>query len=263
MTGTHELHALAGLIQELERLLAGVRTLEARVGRTPAPGSPELSVRLAGAAQHLEAARAALAGAPIEAAEGAPLSGSGKTVPIHDLLSFLATTRKSGILRVKADREEFLLQLQEGAVVYAKGDAPPPGEGLSDLLAARGVASPELLGRLPERAGDDPAHEEWVDRSLLGTSWIGREALASALQQQTRLSFFRLCSAHDTRFRFHEGAEIRNIVPFRHSAMELLLEYSRAVDEGRGPLPAPVAQVRAAEAPESGIRRAPGSRSRP
>jgi hypothetical protein len=74
-----------------------------------------------------------------------------------------------------------------------------------------------------------------VDRSLLGTSWIGRDALGFALQQQTRLSFFRLCSARDTHFRFHEGAEIQNIVPVRHSAMELLLEHSRAVDEGREP----------------------------
>jgi hypothetical protein len=242
INGMHALHALAGLIQELERLAAAVRELEVRIAAAPAPGAEELLARLAGAAEHFEAARTALAGGPSAEADGAPLSGSSRTVPIQDLLSFLATTRKSGILRVEAEQEGFLLQLQEGAVVYAKGDAPPPGEGLSDLLAARGVPSPELLGQLPERAGGG-SDSAWVDRSLLGTSWIGRDALAGALQQQTRLSFFRLCSARDTHFRFHEGAEIQNIVPVRHSAMELLLEHSRAVDEGRGPLVAHAAPV--------------------
>jgi hypothetical protein len=235
MIGMHELHALAGLIQELERLAASVRGLESRLAGSRSPGTDELRARLAGASQHFEAARAALAGGPDATQvtpEGLPLSGSSRTVPIQDLLSFLATTQRSGILQVESEHEGFLLQLQSGAVVYAKGDAPPPGESLRDLLASRGVPSPELLGQLPERAASGSA---WVDRSLLGTSWIGRDALSFALQQQTRLSFFRLCSARDTHFRFHEGAEIQNLVPVRHSAMELLLEYSRAVDEGREP----------------------------
>jgi uncharacterized protein DUF4388 len=217
------------LSQELEHLAAVLSSLELRLAGSLEPETGELLTRLAGAGQHLRGALHALAGG---AAEPPPslaehLQGSSRSVPIQDLLCFLATAKKSGVLRVEAEHERFLLQLQDGAVVYATGDAPPPGEALSELLAARGVLSTELLGRLPDRAADGA----WVDRNLLGTSWIARESLAGAIQQQTRLSFFRLCAARDTRFRFYEGAEIQNVVPVRQSAMELLLEYSRALDE--------------------------------
>src|SRR5262249_51351150 len=160
---------------------------------------------LSSAGRHLGAACRALAGVPeVEPSPAAEhLQGSSRSVPIQDLLCFLATTKKSGVLRVEAEHERFLLQLREGAVVYATGTAPPAGEGLKDLLAARGVLSTEFLGCLPAAA-----HDAWLDRNLLGTSWISRESLAGAIQQQTRLSFFRLCSAGHARFRFFEGAEI-------------------------------------------------------
>jgi hypothetical protein len=167
-------------------------------------------------------------------------------VPIQDLLCFLSTGQKSGVLRVESERELYLLQLSQGAVVYAAGDAPPAGEGLGDLLAAQGVKATEILAHLPEGApGGD-----WVDRNLVGTSWISREALGAAIQQQTRLSFFRLCAARDTRFRFYEGAEIQNVVPVKQSAMELLLEYSRALDEGERPPPVEAPARSRAPAPE-------------
>lgn len=223
-----ELHPFSGLTQELERLRTALAAVELRVAGSLEREAAELLARLSDAAQHLLAARWALAGVTEPAPErGEHLGGSSHAVPIQDLLCFLATAKKSGVLRVEAEHERFLLQMQLGAVVYAGGDAPPPGEGLSELLTARGVLSAELLGRLPERE----AQEGWVDRNLVGTSWIARESLAGAIQQQTRLAFFRLCAARDTRFCFYEGAEIQNVLPVKQSAMELLLEYSRALDE--------------------------------
>jgi uncharacterized protein DUF4388 len=223
---------LAGLAQELARLVSSLSALEVRMAGSLEPEVGEQLARLSSAGQHLAAAQSALAGVaaprPAPAQDGEHLQGSSRAVPIQDLLCFLATAKKNGVLRVETDDERYLLQLDQGAVVYATGDRPPTGEGLSELLAERGVLSAELLGRLPECT---PAGT-WIDRNLLGTSWISRDSLESALQQQTRLAFFRLCSAHDTRFRFYEGSEIQNVVPVRQSAMELLLEYSRALDEG-------------------------------
>ena len=262
MNGTPELHPLSGLTHELERLSTALSALEVRLAGSLEPEANELLKRLTSAAQHLLAARWSLAGA---GQSGAPaqaehLQGSSKAVPIQDLLCFLATAKKSGVLRVEAEKERFLLQLQEGAVVYAAGDAPPPGEALSELLAARGVLSAELLGRLPERAADGA----WVERNLVGTSWISRDSLAGAIQQQTRLSFFRLCAARHTRFRFYEGAEIQNVVPVRQSAMELLLEYSRALDESderqaarARPTERPAAERNSAERPVESLSAAP------
>jgi len=243
MKGPREQQPLGRLTQELQRLAAQVSALEMRLAGSLDPRAGEILSRLCGASRHLLAAQGALAG--VETPENQPqadhLQGSSRSVPIQDLLCFLATAKKSGVLRVESAGERFLLQLTQGAVVYAAGDAPPPGEGLGDLLAAQGVASAEVLAQLPERGPGGG----WVDRNLVGTSWISRDSLAGAIQSQTRLSFFRLCAAADTSFRFYEGAEIENVVPVRQSAMELLLEYSRALDEhgpGAPRVPPPAAR---------------------
>ena len=231
MKELRETGLVAALSEELERLSGVVSDAERRLAGSLSAGSSELLRRLGTARQNLQAAREALLGD--DRIEPAPseehLRGSSRAVPIQDLLCFLATAKKSGVLRVEAVGERFLLQLDHGAVVYATGDAPPAGQGLQELLQARGERTAGLLGSLPERI----APGTWFDRNLVGTSWISRDALAAAIQQQTRLSFFRLCGASDTRFRFYEGAEIENVVPIKHSAMELLLEYSRVQDEKR------------------------------
>ena len=234
MGATREEHPLGKLTRELERLASAVTGLEMRLASSLDPAASQILARLSGASRHLGCAQAALAGVEPSgaAAQSEHLQGSSRAVPIQDLLCFLSTGKKSGVLRVQAERELFLLQLSQGAVVYAAGDAPPPGEDLSALLAAQGVRSTELLGNLPEGA----AAGECVDRNLVGTSWISQDSLAGAIQQQTRLAFFRLCAAHDARFRFFAGATIQNVVPVKQSAMELLLEYSRVLDErGRAP----------------------------
>lgn len=247
MRGNPERQPFEGLPQELARLVAAVSGLEVRLAGDLEPETGERLERLALAGRYLAAAQAALAGVPV--ADRAPqadhLQGSSRAVPIQDLLCFLSTTQKSGILRIEAESERFLLQLDQGSIVYATGDAPPSGEGLSELLTQRGVHSAELLGRLPE--GAQPG--TWVDRNLVGTSWIARDSLLSAIQEQTRLAFFRLCSAHHTRFRFYEGAQIQNVVPIKQSAVELLLEYSRAQDEGLEARERPLLCVREAPAP--------------
>lgn len=230
MRGNAVQRPLGGVPQELARLVAAVSALEVRLAGSLEADSNELLARLAATARHLASAQAALAGVSTmeRGAEAEHLQGSSRAVPIQDLLCFLSTTQKSGVLRVEADEERFLLQLDQGAVVYTTGDAPPTGESLRELLARRGVHSTELLGSLPERAPSGA----WTDPNLLGTSWISRDSLASAIHEQTRLSFFRLCAARHARFRFFEGAEIQNVLPIKQSAMELLLEYSRVHDEG-------------------------------
>ena len=229
MSASRESLLLVGLSEELERLSGVLADSELRLAGSLEAGTSELLRRLSAAGRSVQAARDALLGA--QRIQPAPqeehLRGSSRAVPIQDLLCFLATTKKTGVLRIEAAGERFLLQLDHGAVVYATGDAPPAGEGLAELLAARGVTSAELIGRLPERIADGT----WFDQTLVGTSWISRDSLVSAITQQTRLSFFRLCSAVHTRFRFYEGAEIQNVLPVKQSAMELLLEYSRTQDE--------------------------------
>jgi len=223
-----ELHPLFALVRELEFFAQHLRQFEAQWAGRMDPVAGEVLSRLASAQRALVGVRGALAG--VESCDndgGECLQGSSRTVPIQDLLCFLATTKKSGVLRVEAERERFLLQLEQGAVVYASGNQPPHGAGLAELLAVEGVGSAELTGRLRVAAGGSP----WQDPNLVGTSWIARDALERAIQEQTRRAFFRLCAASRTRFRFYEGAEIQNVVPVRQRTVELLLEYSRQLDE--------------------------------
>jgi len=231
MKELRETGLVAALSEELERLSGVVADHERRLAGSLSAGAGELLRRLSAARQNLQSAREVLLGD--DRIEPAPteehLRGSSRAVSIQDLLCFLSTAKKSGVLRVEALGERYLMQLDHGAVVYATGDAPPAGQGLQDLLAARGERRSELLESLPERI----AAGTWFDRNLVGTSWISRDALAAAIQQQTRLAFFRLCAAGETRFRFYEGAEIENVLPVKHSAMELLLEFSRVQDERR------------------------------
>src|SRR5215510_11703605 len=150
MRGAREPRPLGRLTQELDRLASAVSALEVRLAGSLDPRASEILSRLSGASRHLRSAQGALAG--VEAPEAAPqaehLQGSSRSVPIQDLLCFLSTGKKSGVLRVESEKELFLLQLSQGAVVYATGDAPPPGEGLKDLLAAQGVVSTEILAHL-------------------------------------------------------------------------------------------------------------------
>lgn len=235
MQAKPELHPLFALVRELETFAQHLRQFEAQWAGRMDPVAGEVLARLASAQRALAAVRGSLAGVESSETEGGDcLQGSSRAVPIQDLLCFLATTKKSGVLRVEAEKERFLLQLEQGAVVYASGNHPPQGAGLAELLAAEGVGSAELTGRIAQPGGGNP----WQDPNLIGTSWIARDALERAIQEQTRLAFFRLCAASRTRFRFYEGAEIQNVVPVRQRTVELLLEYSRRVDEtSAGPRP--------------------------
>jgi len=226
MTRSEEHLPLGVLADEVMRIRQALTSLETSLLVTASAGGRLLS-RLLSAAAHLDAAAQALRGAENEAERPSDLSGSSRSVPIQDLLSFLSTTKKSGLLRVAAPGERFLLQLEEGAVVYAFGDAPPSGEELGELLIGQGTLTQEQLELLPEHR----AQSAWLDPALLETGWISRESLGSALASQTKSSFFRLCSVDDARYTFYEGARVQNLVEVRHNAVELLLEFSRVSDE--------------------------------
>jgi hypothetical protein len=155
------------------------------------------------------------------------LQGSTRAVPIQDLLSFLANSRKSGLLRIHAAGEKFLVQLGEGAIVYAYGDDPPEGEGLGEILLQQGAIQPEQQARFGARS----QQSEQLDPVLLQEHWLSQEALVAARARQARLAIFRLCAAESVRYWFYEGARIQNAVQVRLNAMELLLEYTSTHDE--------------------------------
>jgi hypothetical protein len=208
------------------------RDLRALRVREPASDG---GVRLQRALDLVDAALASLNEERVSSAAGADLSGSARSVPVQDLLAFLATARKTGIVRVETPAERFLVQLDEGAVVYAYGDRPPEGDGPADALVERGWISRESSQALPGAA----AQSAWLDPRLLESAHLPRAALHAALAHQTRCAFYRLCAAEEGRYGFFDGARVQNVVRVHHSAVELLLEYHRARDEALRPREAP------------------------
>ena len=68
------------------------------------------------------------------------LKGKSQAVAIPEILGFVSSLRKNGVLRINSRDECFLIQLEQGKVVYAQGDNPPQGQ---------------LLGEIVGRSGDD------------------------------------------------------------------------------------------------------------
>ena len=214
------------IADELTSVVRALRELRARAATS------DVGVRLQLSIERIEAALFALHEQRLIGADGADLTGMARSVPVQDLFSFLATTRKTGIVRVETPSERFLVQLDDGAVVYAYGDRAPKGDGPADALLERGWVSGDALLALPDTA----AQSAWLDPRLLETAHLSRTALQAALAHQTRCAFFRLCAVEDARYGFFAGARVQNVVRVHHSAVELLLEYHRLCDEaGRVP----------------------------
>lgn len=225
MEATDGSPTIGRITADLALLARDLRQLRARAPSTDG------GVRMQRALELVDAALASLNEERVSSAAGADLSGSARSVPVQDLLSFLATARKTGIVRVETQAERFLVQLDEGAVVYAYGDRSPEGDGPADALVERGWISRETSRTLPG-AG---AQSAWLDPRFLETAHLPRAALQAALAHQTRCAFFRLCAVEEGRYGFFDGARVQNVVRVHHRTVELLLEYHRTRDEALRP----------------------------
>ena len=199
--------------------------------------------RLEWAASHLRAAireldgeaegeSAANAGAaPCDGARASlmeGLRGHTQAISIPEVLGFVASLRKSGILRVKTPDEAFLIQLDQGEVIHAVGDNPPSGELLGEILIARGQLT--ILG-LEEVLAAGVGEAAMLGTALVRSGKVSAEHLRSALEHQVQSIFHRVFDADDSVFQFDEGAALRVPAEIRLNVTSLLLESARSSDE--------------------------------
>jgi len=156
------------------------------------------------------------------------LRGHTRAITIPEVLGFVASLRKSGVLRINSPEEAFMIQLDQGAVVYAVGDNPPRGALLGEILVAEGALTQEALD---EFTGEDSSEPIILGRNLIERGLVSEEAMRIALSYQVQLLFHRVFEAEDSVFQFDEGKELRNPGDIRLDVTSLLLESARSQDE--------------------------------
>ena len=224
----------------LEGIHGALRSLARHLSR--ADGNAAVRSQLEWAASHLNLAIRELSGEgpgsdELEDAQSAPpidggmmdgLRGTTRSITLSEILGFIATLRKTGVLRVSTDAESFLVQLEDGHVVYAQADAPPPGQRLGEILVARGsLTQAELDQALHEHSGA----EDVLGRRLLNEGLLSQADLKLALAFQIQCIFHRLFEATGALFQFDEGVTAIRTDDVRLNVTSLLLESARSSDE--------------------------------
>lgn len=159
------------------------------------------------------------------------LRGHTQSITIPELLGFIASLRKSGTLVVHGSDENFLIELKDGAVVYAQGDNAPAGLLLGEILVAQGALDSE---RLLEYLDGHPERMGVLGNSLLEAGLITEESLRIALSFQVQHLFHRLFVQEDAWFQFEEGVHRIDSEDIRLNVQKLLLESARIRDEAPG-----------------------------
>lgn len=157
----------------------------------------------------------------------AGLRGSTRTLRIPDLLGMLSSQRKTGTLTVHGGKEQFVLELLQGAVVHLVSNRPRPEQRLGTILVARNrISAARLEGFLAEHPLQGP-----IGAALTRENLVSEEDLRDALTTQVREIFRRLFELTEACFSFVDGKvsdlELRVCV----NTMQLLLDSARQRDE--------------------------------
>lgn len=236
-----------GSVQSLASQLSGTRWALLSVAKAMQPLEHDVKAsiirsQLEWAASHLFAAVKELNGDAVldhhaRALETEPdeadspmegLKGHTQAVTIPEILGFVSSMRKSGALTINALDESFLVQLEDGSVVYAQGDAPPPGQLLGDILVDQGAIKRDELEAVLENDSDSA---QILGKTLLERGLITKEQLCIALSYQVQHVFHRMCVAEDAVFQFDEGMHMLSSEDIRLNVTSLLLESARSTDE--------------------------------
>jgi len=152
----------------------------------------------------------------------------GQFVPAPDLIGFLSTYHRTGILEVEAPGERFVVEFDQGDIVHAQSDLMPDGQRLGDVLVAQGDITREAL---EQARRDRPSGR--LGEILLQSGLVKKPQLLAALQKQIQLLFNRMFDAPTTRFTFWGGPPLHADEKLRLNATSLLLEGARVADEAK------------------------------
>ncbi len=137
------------------------------------------------------------------------LSGSLMTMPLPDVLQWLASAGKTGTFRVERSRVAKWISFRKGRVVGCSTDAPP--QRLGQYLLARGrITDAELREALAAQERDG----EPLGTILVAMGCVERADLAGHLESQAEETIYSLFDWHDGVFRYEDGLEEQDGIPF-------------------------------------------------
>ena len=147
-------------------------------------------------------------------------------VTTPDLITFLSSSRQTGVLVVATPVESFVLEFEAGDIVHAHSDGAPAGQRLGDVLVAQGAVTREQLDAA--LASDAPIR---IGLRLWEAGQVTHGQLMAALAQQIRLQFARLFDLPPLQFTFWSGPPVRAQRKMRLPVTGLLLDSARVADE--------------------------------
>ncbi len=160
-----------------------------------------------------------------------PLTGSSENVPLPDLISFLQSQGKSGVLKVVGEEEIFTIEIENGVLIHASSDNSPAQCRLGEVLVRQGFIDEKRLTRFFEKYN---GRRQQLGEALLQDELVSEEHLETALELQVQQLFHRLFDTASAYFYFVEGrAEVRDL-SIRMNVTQLLMESARVQDEVRG-----------------------------
>ena len=226
---------LIDLIDTLRGIGVAVRKWARQVRTETGDASAMFPRQLDRAGQFLDQALRALR-SPLEdeSPPGAPaipgLTGSTGAIPLSSLVSFLADVNTSGVLRIYAPDENFVLQFENGYLIYAFGDNPPEGTRLGEVLVSQGAINKADLVRVLDEGWNS---SETLGGMLVREGYVEAAQLQTALEAQIQELGSRLFAHDDARFRFYPNEKVIESQDVRINVMGLLLESARMRDEAR------------------------------
>lgn len=156
------------------------------------------------------------------------LQGNSWTISLPELLGFLSSAGKTGMMWIDTPSENFLIGLENGDLVHATSSCTPEGLRPGEVLVGLGFLTRRQLERFLERQVDD----SWLSgSSLLETGMISEEELHAALVYQVQQLFHRIIDNRRALFRFRDGLEVQQSNQVRLNVTKLLLESARVQDE--------------------------------
>lgn len=156
------------------------------------------------------------------------LQGHDELIPTPDLVDFLSSHRKTGLLEVATVMELFTLEFNDGDIVHAHSNRTPEGQRLGDILVARSMIGRDVLEQSLRVAGSGRLGE-----TLVAQKWITQEQFVEVLRLQIHGLFQRLFEQPASHFRFWSGPPLHADANVRLNATALLLDGARAFDETR------------------------------
>ena len=169
------------------------------------------------------------------------LEGDLQTAGLPRALHALSVLRQNGILTVQGEEDIVAVSVLEGGIVAADSLNQTTEEALGEMLAERGLVSPDdfaAIAQEHQESGAGSLGDLLVNRGLLD-----RSELLEALRLQTHRLMVQLLTWQNGEFKFYGGDEISYEDGFRPIAVEELL--MRSIDElgNRGRLKGPIPGV--------------------